>query len=259
MKKKYDRLVFVLLALALLVSGTYLVWKNVDYQKGAADYAEATELAAIPQLKAVPVPELDDPVLLDPNLPLLVNVDLDSLLAVNSDVLAWIAIPNTILSYPVVQCGDNQYYLNRTWQDKRSSVGAIFMECKCSPDFSDFNTIIYGHRMNNESMFGVLHGYQDKDFWREHPTVYVTTDDGVRVYDIYAAFEVEIQEIVYRLDVEETGQEQKFIDFGLEHSVIDTGLLPTPDGQVLTLSTCTGRGHATRWVVQAVLRENCEK
>ena len=133
------------------------------------------------------------------------------------------------------------------------------MECKCSPDFSDFNTIIYGHRMNNESMFGVLHGYQEKDFWQEHPTVYVTTSDGVRVYDIYAAFEVGIQEIVYRLDVEETGQEQEFIGFGLEHSVIDTGVVPTPDGQVLTLSTCTGRGHATRWVVQAVLRKNCEK
>ena len=64
-----------------------------------------------------------------------------------------------------------------------------------------------------------------------------------------------IQEIVYRLDIEETGREQELIDFGLEHSVIDTGVIPDAGSQILTLSTCTGRGHATRWVIQAVLRE----
>lgn len=255
MKRKCYVLAFVLLTLVLLGSGGYLVWKNIDYQKGAEDYAQASETAAVPQLKAVPLPEPDEPAPIDPNLDLLEDVDLEALREVNEDVLAWIAIPDTILSYPIVQCGDNQYYLNRTWQDKRSSVGAIFMECRCSPDFSNFNTIIYGHRMNNESMFGVLHGYQDKDFWTEHPTVYVTTDEGVRVYDVYAAFEAGIQEIVYRLGIEETDQQQEFIDFGLEHSVIDTGVVPDPKDQILTLSTCTGRGHATRWVVQAVLRE----
>ena len=104
-------------------------------------------------------------------------------------------------------------------------------------------------------MFGILHSYQEEEFWRTHPTVYVVTDGGVRVYDIYAAFEVGIQEIVYRLDIEETGREQELIDFGLEHSVIDTGVIPDAGSQILTLSTCTGRGHATRWVIQAVLRE----
>lgn len=254
-KNKVYRLAVLLLVLILIGSSGYLLWKHLDYQKGAADYAEAAETAAVPQLKPVPLPEQDKPAQKDPNLDLLAEVDLDSLREINEDVLGWIVIPDTVLSYPLVQCGDNQYYLNRTWQDKRSAVGAIFMECECASDFSDFNTIIYGHRMNNESMFGVLHGYKDLSFWREHPTVYVVTDGIVRVYDVYAALEPGVQEIVYRLKITDREEKQKLIDFGLEHSVIDTGIVPDPEGQILTLSTCTGRGHATRWVVQAVLRE----
>ena len=142
--KNLRRLAVLLLALILLGSGGYLLWKQLDYQAGAADYAEAAETAAVPQLRAVPVPEQGEPAEPDPNPGLLAEVDLNSLREVNEDVRAWITIPDTLLSYPVVQCGDNQYYLNHTWQDKRSSVGAIFLECKCAPDFSDFNTIVYG-------------------------------------------------------------------------------------------------------------------
>lgn len=253
--KRLYRLTVLILSLVLVAGGGYLAWKHMDYQKGAADYAEAVETAAVPRLEAVPVPERGKAAAPDPNLGLLAEVDLDSLREVNKDVLGWIVIPDTVLSYPLVQYEDNQYYLNHTWQDKRSSVGAIFMECKCAPDFSDFNTIIYGHRMNNESMFGVLHNYKEEDFWRDHPTVYVVTDGGVQVYDIYAALEVGIREIIYHLDVKERDQKQEFIDFGLEHSVISTGIVPAAEGQMLTLSTCTDQGHATRWVVQAVLRE----
>ena len=134
-------------------------------------------------------------------------------------------------------------------------MGAIFLECTSSPDFSDFNTIIYGHRMNNDKMFGRLHSYRDEDFFQEHPDVYVVDSRAVRRYAVFAAHEVGVREIVYRLDLEEQELEQAFIDFCLERSQLDTGVIPGPEEQMLTLSTCTGQGHATRWVVQGVLRE----
>ena len=62
--------------------------------------------------------------------------------------------------------------------------------------------------------------------------------------------------LVYRLDLEEHRQE--LIDFCLDNSVLDTGVVPKPEEQLLTLSTCTGFGHAARWVVQGVLRERYE-
>ena len=106
--KNLRRLAVLLLALILLGSGGYLLWKQLDYQAGAADYAEAAETAAVPQLRAVPVPEQGEPAEPDPNPGLLAEVDLNSLREVNEDVRAWITIPDTLLSYPVVQCGDNQ-------------------------------------------------------------------------------------------------------------------------------------------------------
>lgn len=254
MKTTLYRLAVVLLALVLLISGGYILWKQLDYQKGARSYEAAARTAGIPQYIHAPEKTEEDGES-EPLEVLLSGVDLAALRETNPDAAAWIVIPDTVLSYPVVQGSDNTYYLNHTWTKERSAVGAVFMECTCAPDFSGFHTILYGHRMNNESMFGVLKSYENEDFWREHPAVYVTTDDGVSTYDIFAAHEVGIREIVYRLDVEENGWQQEFINFCLERSVLNTGIVPASEDKILTLSTCTGQGHATRWVVQAVLRE----
>lgn len=261
MRRKSARWLAAALALVLLGSGGYILWKNVDYGKGEQDYQEALKTAGIPQW--VQPGERSEPTTApqetaapqeDPYAAALANADLDALREVNGDVIAWISIPGTRLSYPVLQGEDNSYYLNHTWLKQRSSVGSIYMECQCAPDFSDFNTILYGHRMNNTSMFGVLKRYESLDFCQSHPCVYITTDSGVAVYDVFAAFEVGVSEIVYRLNVDESGLEEDFFAFCRTHSEVDTGIAPQTGDRVLTLSTCTGQGHDTRWVVLAVLR-----
>ena len=254
MKKNLYRLAVVLLTLTLLGIGGYLLWKELDYRRGAEDYAAAADVAGLDQSRedardeVVQAPE-------DPFAAALAGTDLDALKELNPDVLGWIAIPDTELSYPLLQGEDNNWYLNHTWMGERSAVGAIFLECQCAPDFSGFNTIIYGHRMNNHSMFGTLREYKQQDFWSQHPAVYIVDSASVRRYEIFAAGEASVREVVYRLDIECSGLQQEFIDYCLEQSVIDTGVVPTAEDQVITLSTCTGRGYATRWVVQAVLRE----
>lgn len=81
-------------------------------------------------------------------------------------------IPDTRISYPLVQGEDNQYYLNHTWKKWSSVVGAIFLECGNSRDLSNFNTIVYGHRMNDGSMFASLKNYRGKATGRLTPGVY---------------------------------------------------------------------------------------
>lgn len=98
----------------------------------------------------------------DPYAQALEQMDLPALQQVNSDVIGWIAIPGTEISYPLVQDTDNDYYLTHTWNQNSSAVGAIFMDCRCSADFSGFNTIVYGHRMNNGSMFAALKHYKSR-------------------------------------------------------------------------------------------------
>lgn len=266
-----------LLALGVAVGLAGGIWTAVDHWRGSASYSEAEELAGINRPREEPEPteptnpeptepaymeltgsvyvEMTEQTYVDSHAAELAGTDLAALREVNSQVVGWIAIPETELSYPMVQAEDNDYYLNRTWKMERSSLGAIFLECQVRPDFSDFNTIIYGHRMRNGSMFGSLKHYDDISYWEEHPSIYIVDDSGVHRYDIFAAYEPDVTALTFGLGISRADTKQRFIQLALEASVIDTGVTPTTQDQILTLSTCTGRGYSTRWVVQAVLRD----
>lgn len=264
MKKNVRLGISILLAAVLVVSGVMLIRQQMEYRRGEEMYEEAEELVELPDLSELPAPEVQEPeegteqkekpVYVDPYADALRNMDFTALREVNDDVLGWILIPNTVISYPLVQGDDNEYYLNHTWKKWTSVVGAIFMESANSPDLGNFNTIIYGHRMNNGSMFASLKYYKTLSYWKSHPYVYITNDAGSHQYEIFAAYEVSTQGQTYRLQFPDTQARQDFIDYCLDQSVIDTGVVPNTYDRILTLSTCTGNGHATRWVVQAVLR-----
>ena len=267
MRQTTRRVLLVLLALVFLGSVGMLVRQSIQYKEGEETYAEAESLAELPDLSALPAPAVTEeapvqegepeaprPVYVDPYADALRNMDFTALREVNSDVLGWILIPGTVISYPMVQGEDNQFYLKHTWKKWSSAVGAIFLEHLNSPDLSDFNTIVYGHRMNNGSMFASLKNYKKQSYWAAHPCVYITDDSGSHKYDIFAAYEVSTQGTTYQIGFPSDQSRQDFIDYCLEQSVIDTGITPTVYDSVLTLSTCTGNGHATRWVVQAVAK-----
>lgn len=184
----------------------------------------------------------------------LAQLDLEALRQVNPDVIGWISIPGTDVFYPIMKTDNNQHYLNYTWKNEGSSVGAIFMESTCEPDLSNFNTIIYGHQMMDGSMFGGLHQYSNFDYCLAHPSIYIVVDAGVYRYDIFSAFEVGVRDLIYRLDIEESNLQQDLIDLCLSRSVLTADhQQPELDenSRLLTLSTCTGWGYSTRWVVVA--------
>lgn len=181
----------------------------------------------------------------------LADIRLDALREVNEEVIGWIEIPGTEVSYPVLQGEDNQYYLTHDWKKEHSISGAVFMECKSDPSLIRFHTIVYGHRMRNGTMFGSLKYYKNLEYWQEHPYVYMVNDSGIYRYDIFAAWEAEVEDMVYQLNLR--GQEENFIRLSLEKSLINTGIIPGTKNRILTLSTCTGNGHARRWVVQAYM------
>ena len=270
MKPNFRKALTALLAVvcALCLGRTAL--QLVQYRQGDETYAQAQELAGLPDLPAADVtdgsgeasgsagadgegeaPE-EVPVWQDPYAQALKDMDFSALRQQNPDVLGWILIPGTRVSYPVVQGTDNSYYLDHTWRGGKNSVGAIFMDYRNSGDLSDFNTIIYGHRMNNRSMFGTLSQYKSRSYWQAHPYVYLTDDSGTHRYEIFAAGEVSVDSDVYRLGLRSSSGRQSFLDSCLSLSALNTGVTPHTYDKVLTLSTCTGNGHATRWVVQAV-------
>lgn len=263
--KKIRRILMAVLGLIFIGSVAMVIYRGIQYREGEETYAEAESLVDLPDLTDLPESTLEEgteeaeapqeqTVYVDPYADALRNMDFTALREVNDDVLGWILIPGTVISYPLLQGNDNSYYLNHTWKKWTSVVGAIFMEYTNSPDLRDFNTIIYGHRMNNGSMFASLKYYKKQSYWSSHPYVYITDDNGSHRYEIFAAYEVSTAGDTYKLGFPTEQSKQDFIDYCLDQSVIDTGITPTVYDRILTLSTCTGNGHATRWVVQARLK-----
>lgn len=190
----------------------------------------------------------------------LLDLDLSALHQTSEHALGWIYIPGTVVDYPLMAFDDNETGLHRAWDGSVSGAGCIFLECRNQRDFSDFNTLIYGHRIRKGTMFGSLKHYAEQEYLQSHSLIYIVTDDYVRRYEVFSAYEATVASDTYRLHFENDERKQSVLDYYLSSSVVETGITPTTDDRILTLSTCTGRGSATRrWVVQAVLTGEFEK
>lgn len=271
MRKTTRKILIIILGCILLASLGMLGYKLLQYREGDKTYDEAARLAGVPsfvdtgdhgepaETEAVNATGTDingDTVPVDSYSYTLRDIDLAALRKKNSDVQGWIFIPGTVVSYPVVYGSGKAatYYLTHTWTGDYGIVGSIFLEPANSSDFSNFNTVIYGHNMRNGSMFGSLSAFASQSYWKSHKNIYITTDAGAKCYQIFAAYEVSTSGTAYQLSFSSDKARQEFIDSCLKQSMISTGVTPTANDSIITLSTCTGSGHTTRWVVQAALK-----
>lgn len=264
----------LLLAVFLFSTGKLIVhWRDGQEAEEALRLAE--ELAAQTQPTQVPEttapPETEPPETeptepptvwvpaplekADKNMDTMEAKDLNALRKTNPDVVGWIWIPNTYINYPLLQGEDNEYYLNYNWQNKRSVYGSIFLECLNSEDLSDFNTIIYGHNMGNGTMFNALHNYGGDYYRKNHPYVYIATDEGVFRYEVFSSYKAEVDSITYQLSFNQEETRAAFIQAALDNADYDTGIVPETTDRIITLSTCNNwGGYDTRRVVHARLK-----
>jgi len=266
MNKTARKVLLVLLAVVFVGSSALVAHRWYEEQEAQRVYEEALALAAAEAEKAVvelpeePVPLVEEPVIeeivqdpLEENAAFLLELDLAALRETNEDVLGWIYIPDSPIDFPLMDSADNADYLNTTWDGKSSSLGSIFLECMNNPDLKDFNTIIYGHNIRGGKMFGSLHWYRELVYRDEHPYVYIATDEGVRRYEIFAAYEAPVVSDTYRLYFEDDARKLSSLEHYVGSSVWHTDTELGVEDHILTLSTCTGTGrYETRWVVQAV-------
>ena len=103
------------------------------------------------------------------------EVDFDQLRQQNEDVTAWLYLPDSVINYPVLQHGDNDYYLTRQIDGSYNKNGSIFMDYRNASDFSDRNTIIYGHHMRTGNMFGKLVNFKSDSYYQQHDHMFIMT------------------------------------------------------------------------------------
>lgn len=162
------------------------------------------------------------------------EVDFDALFQVNDDVIGWIYIEGTDISYPLLCGRDNQQYLFQTYEKKYLTAGSIYIDYRCSRDFTDSRTVVYGHNMHNGSMFGKLDKFTKASYMKKHPYVYILLPDGETLkYEVKKAYKADIEGEVYKLP---------------------SGEAETAEDRKLYLSTCTEDSSDThRFVVECEL------
>ena len=151
--KRWVRIVLIVVLAAGLVVGLFgMLRRQTEDRKGAESYAEAAAIAGaeLPAAESAAQTHAEEQETQDPYLQMFARMDVEALRQVNPEVLGWLWLPNTQISYPLMQGTDNEYYLHNTWKNEPNELGAIFLDYRSAPDFSDFNTLIYGHRMQSD-------------------------------------------------------------------------------------------------------------
>lgn len=187
------------------------------------------------------------------------TIDFKELKKTNKEIYSWIYVPNTNVDYPVVQGfirRDDFYYLDHNIYGEYQFAGTLYTEIKNKRDFNDPVTVIYGHNMINDSMFGSLHAFEDKDFFDKNTTMFVFTEDKVITYLIYSCFDYDDRHILNSFHLEKKDELNKFISHTLNpHSIVsnvrkDVKIKDTD--QLLVLSTCSEYSSSSRFLTVGV-------
>lgn len=181
-----------------------------------------------------------------------ITVDFDMLLQKCPDVIAWLYCPDTVINYPVVQSDDNQYYLSRLMDGSHNTAGTLFADYRCSPDFSDQHTVIYGHNMKNNTMFGTLPEYGKQEYYEAHPVWYLITPEQNYKITLFAGYVTPSDSVVYGF--EKTKEEQnRILNEAFEKTMFSADVDIKEDDCILIFSTCSYEYENARFVLMGIL------
>ena len=243
-----------LCAVLALGSGILMVRDLRQYSESAGSYEDIASHVELPEQTNAPEDDNTEtePAGENPSV-ILPTVDFEALWETGPDIIGWLTLPDTAINYPVTQTNDNEYYLHHLYDGTYNKTGCLFADYENKEDFSDRNTIIYGHNMRDGSMFATLNEYDEQSYYDGHPQMYLVTPDGGYIVDIFTAFVAKPGESgsdtsPWRLDWKDDGAYTTWLSEMADRSVIETDVTVTSSDKVLTLSTCTP-GGASRFIV----------
>jgi sortase B len=160
------------------------------------------------------------------------------LLQTNPDVVGWIRIDDTHIHYPILQSADNEFYLNRNYKREKVRAGSIFMDFRNDIGANQPNTVLYGHRMKDGSMFGDLKKFLNKDFYSSHRTFsYDTLYKSYRA-EVFSAYYTTTDFNYIQTEFDSDDEYWSFLQNIQERSLYKNDTVLTAKDRILTLSTC---------------------
>lgn len=217
--------------------------KNEDNKQDAIDNQEPNE----------PLPEIK----------LITNEDLATLLAKNEEVVGEVKVNNTEVDYPVVQTKDNDYYLTHNINKEKNVNGWIFMDYRNNSMNLDKNTILYGHnKLYSRVMFSSLHDTLNKK-WYTNPENQIITFNTLyenMKFQIFSIYRIPKTNDYLKVFFKDDNDFLEFINMITKRSIYDFKVPVNNNSKIITLSTCSGNYGINRLVIHAVLiDENAEQ
>ncbi len=176
------------------------------------------------------------------------HVDIKELQKENSDVFAWVTVPDTNINYPVLQNGegDDRFYTDHNWLKESDPNGAIYIEAANLRNMCDFNEVLHGQNPGDGTMFSDLSKFLDRTFFEEHPYIYVYLDGNALIYYTFAAYTRDDKRLIEQYDFTYAFGCQAFLDeiYSGSRSMtknVRTGWedAVTPENFIITLSTAS--------------------
>lgn len=193
------------------------------------------------------------------------EIDWDKLKKKNSDIVAWLSIDNTTINTPIVQASDNSFYLKKNISKEYSFSGTPFMDYRNSENITDNNTIIYGHNMRDNQLFGeLLTLYKDSSSASNYKYIRLDTPNGTHKYALVGAFYTNSNSsddngyvFEYNIPSLDEGNFSDFLAQLKQRYIFTSGIDVNKSDKIITLSTCAYQFKNERFVVVArELRED---
>lgn len=189
------------------------------------------------------------------------SIDWDALRAVNPDVVGWIYVPGTPVNYPVVQTSNNVTYLSTDFQGGHgwlAQFGCIFVAAENAPGFTDANTVLFGHHMNDGSMFGFIDGLFDPKRFNSTRTIYLLTPDGDFRLETFSILTCDENESIAQISFATEEERVAYVQDKMDRSAVapDPALDASSVSKTFMLATCDNSARNLRQVLFAAVVES---
>ena len=172
----------------------------------------------------------------------------------NSDTVAYLKVGGTLISYPVVQTINNEFYLDHDFNKNYNKAGAIFSDYRNKLNDLNKNSIIYGHRRLDNQMFTSLNQLLDRTWFNDddHHLIYLTTDYNKMLFQIFSVYTIPTENVYIKTHF----INDEFASFIVEmknRSIVNFNTSVNENDKILTLSTCLDGLGNNRIVIHAKL------
>ena len=181
------------------------------------------------------------------------SIDSAYLKSVNPDYKGWLYVDGIVINYPVVQCADNEYYLDHTFYRQKNSNGCLFIDYRLDLEEDNYNTIIYGHAMKTGAMFGLLSRYAWPGFYEQNKHIVYVTEKGPYLITVFSSYTVSTDSDAWRVRFEDEEDYAEWLKSIKSASEVRNSIVPKTTDRIVTLTTCSFKFEDARFVAHGII------